>query len=153
MQGRRAVGPARRRPVGQGAEAARPTSLRGLITGAHTIVGSADPDADRAFLRDVLALDWVDAGGGWPIFALPPSEVAIHPGKDGLHQLYLMCSDLDATIEELRSRNVDVKLPAHEERWGRLVFIRLPGGSEIGIYEPRHPSPPRRRSPRKAAPP
>ena len=116
--------------------------MKYLITGAHTIIGSTDPEADRAFLRDVLGFDWVDAGGGWLIFGLPPAEVAVHPGKDGQHQLYLMCTDLEAAIEELRAKHVEVKMPVIEERWGRLVFIEMPGGSELGMYEPRHPSPP-----------
>src|SRR5579872_3523156 len=126
--------------------------MRRLLTGAHVIIGSTDPEADRELLRDVLGLEWVDAGGGWLIFALPPAEVAVHPGKEGSHQLYMMCSDLDATIKELVARKVEVRLPPYEERWGRLVFIALPGGSELGVYEPRHPSPRHRGNRRKATP-
>ena len=108
------------------------------------IIGSTDPDADRAFLRDVLRLDSVDAGDGWLIFALPPAEVAVHPGKAGRHELYLMCSNLDATLRELKAKGVKVKARIHDEPWGRLGTITLPGGSDLSIYEPKHPSPRRR---------
>jgi len=118
--------------------------MRGLITGAHTIIGSADPDADRAFFRDVLGLESVDAGEGWLIFALPPAEVAVHPGKNGEHQLYLMCTDLEATLQELSDHGVAMKMPVTDQPWGRIASISLPGGSELAIYEPRHPSPPHR---------
>jgi catechol 2,3-dioxygenase-like lactoylglutathione lyase family enzyme len=115
-----------------------------LITGAHVIVGSDDPDADRAFLREVVGLDSIDAGGGWLIFALPPAEVAVHPGKAGRHELYLMCDDLDATLGELKAKGVAVKSEIHDERWGRLATMVMPGGGELSIYEPRHERPPRR---------
>jgi catechol 2,3-dioxygenase-like lactoylglutathione lyase family enzyme len=114
-----------------------------LINGAHVIIESADPEADRAFLRDVLELDSVDAGGGWLIFGLPPAEVAVHPGENGRQQLYLMCDDLDATLTALRARGVTVRDEIHDERWGRLGTFVLPGGSELSIYQPKHPSPPR----------
>lgn len=113
-----------------------------VFTGAHTIIGSADPDADRAFFRDVLGLPSVDAGGGWLIFSLPPSEVAVHPGKDGRHELYLMCGDLDATVEQLKNRGAQFRPETHDEQWGRLATIVLPGGGDLSIYEPRHRRPP-----------
>ena len=112
-----------------------------LISGAHTIIGSTDPDADRAFFRDVLGFASIDAGDGWLIFALPPAEVAIHPGKNGRHELYLMCADLDATLIQLKSKGVKVQPHIHEEPWGRLATITLPGGSDLSIYQPNHPSP------------
>lgn len=114
-----------------------------LITGAHTIIGSTDPDADRAFFRDVLGLESVDAGGGWLIFALPPAEVAVHPGKNGRHELYLMCSNLDRTLADLKRRGVEIDTSIHDQPWGRLGTIVLPGGSRLSIYEPKHPSPQR----------
>ena len=113
-----------------------------MFTGAHTVIGSTDPEADRAFFRDVLRLDSVDAGGGWLIFALPPSEVAIHPGKDGRHELYLMCSDLEATLSELRRKGVAIKMEPADQPWGRIASMLLPGGGELFVYEPRHPRPP-----------
>jgi len=117
--------------------------MKSPITGAHVIIGSTDAGADRSFLKDVLGLDSVDAGDDWLIFALPPAEVAIHPGKNGSHQLFLMCADLEATLDELRAAGVEVKPAIHDEAWGRLATITLPGGSDLSIYQPRHPSPPR----------
>ena len=114
-----------------------------LVNGAHVIIGSEDAEADRAFLRDVFGLESVDAGDGWLIFALPPSEVAVHPGKGGRHELYLMCDDLDSTLAALKERGAQARPAIHEERWGRLATLVLPGGAELSIYEPRHPRPPR----------
>jgi catechol 2,3-dioxygenase-like lactoylglutathione lyase family enzyme len=114
----------------------------GVIFGAHVIVYTQDAEADRAFLRDVLGFEGVDAGDGWLIFALPPAELAAHPSDtNGRHELYLMCDDLDATVRELRSKGVDVAREPSNEGWGRLTAIRLPGGGELGLYEPRHPTP------------
>ena len=115
-----------------------------LITGAHTIIESTDAEADRAFFRDVLGFDSVDAGDGWLIFALPPGELAVHPGPGARHELYLMCADLEATLGELKNRGARVNAPIQEQPWGRLASITLPGGSELSIYEPRHPTPPHR---------
>jgi catechol 2,3-dioxygenase-like lactoylglutathione lyase family enzyme len=111
------------------------------FSGAHVIIGSENADADRAFLRDVLALDSIDVGAGWLIFRLPPAEVAIHPGKNGEHQLYLMCTDLEATMDELKARGARFKPEIHDERWGRLATLVLPGGGELSIYQPKHASP------------
>ena len=50
-----------------------------------------------------------------------------------------MCDDLDETVRELRAKGVEFAGDVSEERWGRLTRFRLPGGGEVGIYEPRHP--------------
>jgi predicted enzyme related to lactoylglutathione lyase len=110
-----------------------------MITGAHTIVFSEDADADRAFFRDVLKFEHVDAGGGWLIFALPPAELAVHPGP-AAHQLYLMCDDIAATARELQERGVETS-EVSDQGWGLLSAITLPGGGELGLYEPKHPTP------------
>lgn len=113
-----------------------------MLTGLHAILFSADADADRAFIRDDLGLRSVDAGGGWPIFALPPSELAVHPDQRGSGQgLYLMCDDLDASLSELRAKGVKVTAEPGDQSWGRLATIALPSGAELAIYEPRHPRP------------
>ena len=117
-----------------------------MIFGAHVILYTQDAEADRAFLRDVLGFKGVDAGDGWLIFALPPAEIAAHPADTGgPYELYLMCDDIHATLRELRGKGVVVAREVSDERWGLLTAIRLPGGGELGLYEPRHPSPlPRR---------
>jgi hypothetical protein len=110
-----------------------------MINGAHVIIYSKDADADRKFFRDVLKLSSLDAGHGWLIFALPPAEAAFHPGeKNDKHELYFMCDDLHSTMESLRSKKVECG-PVHEERWGSLTAISLPGGGKIGLYQPKHP--------------
>ena len=115
-----------------------------VITGAHSIIHTSDPDGVRAFFRDVLELPSVDAGQGWLIFALPPAEVAVHPAEGGdRHELYLMCDDIHATVGELQDKGVELTRPVSEERWGLVTAISLPGGGELGLYEPRHPTPPR----------
>jgi hypothetical protein len=114
-----------------------------MITGAHAIIYSQDADGVRALFRDVLELPSVDAGGGWLIFALPPAEIATHPTDGaGLHELYLMCDDIHATVAELEAKGVRFSRPITEQRWGRVTAIALPGGGELGLYEPKHPSPP-----------
>jgi hypothetical protein len=112
-----------------------------MIIGAHSIIYSRNPDADRAFLRDVIRLDHVDVGGGWLIFGLPPAEVAIHSAEDnGLHELYLMCDDVEAFMAAM-SRQRIVCGPVQELRWGRLTQLTLPGGGKLGVYQPRHARP------------
>lgn len=114
------------------------------VVGAHTILYAEDPDAARAFLRDVLGLPNVDAGGGWLIFRSPPAELAVHPadssGTSGRHQLYLICDDLDATVAELRGKGVQLTGDVEELRWGRLTSVPVPGAGAVGLYEPRHPT-------------
>jgi catechol 2,3-dioxygenase-like lactoylglutathione lyase family enzyme len=111
-----------------------------MILGAHVIFYSRNADADRAFFRDVLGFKSVDAGHGWLIFALPPSEVALHPfDEESVHELYLMCDDLKAEIASLIKKNVECS-EIQEARWGSITKIRLPGGDEIGLYQPKHPT-------------
>jgi catechol 2,3-dioxygenase-like lactoylglutathione lyase family enzyme len=113
-----------------------------MITGAHAIVYSSDADADRAFFRDVLGFPSVDAGGGWLIFALPPAELAAHPADaGGRHELYLMCDEIGATVAELQAKGVEFTGPVSDEGFGLLTSLKLPGGGELGLYEPRHPIP------------
>lgn len=113
-----------------------------VVKGVHAIIYSRDADADRAFFRDVLGWPYVDAHGGWLIFAQPPAELAVHPiDEGGHHELFLMCDDVAATVAELGAHGVDVTGPVSEESFGLLTYIRLPGGGRIGLYEPRHLSP------------
>ncbi len=111
-----------------------------MPTGAHVIVYSADADADRVFLHDLLGTRTVDAGRGWLIMALPPAEVAVHP-TDGppAQELYLMCDDVETTVAELAARGISCEGGIVDEGWCLRTAIRLPGGGTLGLYEPRHP--------------
>jgi predicted enzyme related to lactoylglutathione lyase len=110
------------------------------ITGVHAIVFAQDAEAVRAFLRDTLELDAVDAGGGWLIFALPPAELAAHPSEEHGVALYLMCDDLESTMAELAGKGVEFTRPVTDEGWGRMTAMAVPGAADIGLYEPRHPT-------------
>jgi catechol 2,3-dioxygenase-like lactoylglutathione lyase family enzyme len=109
-----------------------------MISGAHVIVYTKDAEADRAFFRDVLGFKSVDAGHGWLIFALPPAEGAFHPGEEDVHEIYFMCDDLKAEMAALEKKGVKCS-KVHNERWGSITRMRLPGGGEIGLYQPKHP--------------
>jgi hypothetical protein len=112
-----------------------------MITGAHAIVYSTDADADRAFFRDVLHFPSIDAGEGWLIFALPPSEVALHPADaNGAHELYLLCDDVDGFVASMTERGVACGA-VKDRGWGLLTEVRLPGGGLLGVYQPRHARP------------
>ena len=112
-----------------------------MIYGVHSLIYTRQAEAVRAFLRDVLGWPHVDAGGGWLIFAMPPAEVGVHPTDgDGMHELYLLCDDLDETMAELSAKGVEFTGGVHDEDWGRSTMIKLPkGGGELGIYQPKHP--------------
>jgi hypothetical protein len=111
-----------------------------MITGVHSILFTPNADRLREFLRDVLGFPSVDAGGGWLIFALPPGELAAHPDEDGTRcELYLMCDDVEETVEELKAKGVEFSAPITDEGFGLMTAIALPGGGELGLYEPRHP--------------
>lgn len=111
-----------------------------MITGAHTLIYTPKADEMRAFFRDMLGFPHVDAGGGWPIFALPPAEMAVHPIEAGRehHEVGLMCDDLETTIAELRARGVEFAGDIAEHRWGRSIQIALPDGTELMLYQPLH---------------
>lgn len=112
-----------------------------MIHGAHVIIYSKDSEADRDFIREVLGFRFADAGHGWLIFALPPAELAVHPAEsNGAHELYFMCDDLQTFLRAMKAKGVACS-PVHEERWGSLTNLTLPGGGTLGVYQPRHPSP------------
>jgi catechol 2,3-dioxygenase-like lactoylglutathione lyase family enzyme len=111
-----------------------------MISGAHVIVYTKDPEADRALFRDVLGFNSVDAGHGWLIFRLPPGEAAFHPSeKNGPHELFFMCDNLKSEMAVLAKKGVTCSA-VQEERWGSITRLLLPGGGEIGLYQPKHPT-------------
>jgi catechol 2,3-dioxygenase-like lactoylglutathione lyase family enzyme len=117
-----------------------------MIAGTHAIIFADDAERARTFLRDVLGFEAVDAGDGWLIFALPPAEIAVHPGSGwdrapGDHALFFMCHDIERTVEELTAKGVEFVSPIEDEGWGRIAQFKIPGAGEIGLYQPNHPSP------------
>ena len=112
-----------------------------MINGAHSIIYSTNPDADRTFLRDVLKLPHVDVGHGWLIFGLPPAEIAVHPSEtNGLQALYLMCDDVEAFVAEMKTHSI-VCGAIQNQGWGLVTQLTLPGGGQLGVYQPRHARP------------
>ncbi len=112
-----------------------------MINGAHVVIYSKNAAADRAFFRDILGFTSLDAGHGWLIFGLPPAEVAVHPAdENGRHDLFLLCDDLKAEMAALEAKGVGC-LEVAEERWGSVTRIQLPGGGQLGLYQPKHPRP------------
>ena len=112
-----------------------------MITGAHSIIYSTQPEKDRDFIRDVLKFPSIDAGGGWLIFGLPPAEVAVHPArKNNVHEFYLMCDDIQELISEMKSLKVTCS-KVQKQPWGLLVKLRLAGGGDLGVYQPLHSRP------------
>jgi predicted enzyme related to lactoylglutathione lyase len=116
-----------------------------MITGVHALIYTKEADELRAFFRDVLQFPHVDVGHGWLIFRLPPAELAIHPSEDetgteNAHELYLLCDELNKTVADLTARGVQFARPITEAPYGLMTAIKLPGGGEMGLYEPRHPT-------------
>ena len=110
-----------------------------MFKAAHVIIYSQSADADRVFLRDALGLPYVDAGGDWLIFKLPPAELAVHPTEGPpTHELYWMCDDVEATLERLVNAGATIASPVTDQRWGRIARIALPSGTRLAIYEPNH---------------
>jgi catechol 2,3-dioxygenase-like lactoylglutathione lyase family enzyme len=113
-----------------------------MVNGVHAIIYSQDAAKARAFFKDTLGLHSVDAGRGWLIFALPPAEVAAHPAEGenaGKHELYLMCDDVEKTVAELTKKGVEFKDKPVDRGWGILCTLKIPGGGEMGLYQPKHP--------------
>ena len=123
-----------------------------MINAIHTLIYAKDAEAARAFFRDTLGLKFVEAHPGWLIFALPPAELGIHPAGEvgdeggelsGTHKLYFMCDDVNKTVAELKAKGVEFTSGVSDQGWGLVTSLKIPGAGEIGLYQPRHPVPPR----------
>jgi hypothetical protein len=112
-----------------------------MIIGAHAIIYSQDPQADRAFLRDVLKFPHVDAGDGWLIFGLPPAELAVHPSdQNDQQEFFLICDDIRIFVQEMARNNITCG-EIQDQNWGQIAYITLPGGGQLGVYQPSHARP------------
>jgi hypothetical protein len=112
-----------------------------MINGAHAIIYSTNPAADRAFLRDVLKFPHVDAGEGWLIFGLPPAELAVHPSdQSDKQELFLLCDDIQVFVQEMAQQNINYS-NIQNQSWGQITYITLPGGGKLGVYQPTHARP------------
>jgi predicted enzyme related to lactoylglutathione lyase len=111
-----------------------------MITGLHALIYTKQPDAVRAFFRDVVGAPNVDAGDGWLIFALPPAELGIHPDDEESHEFYLMCDDIDRTLADLKTKGIEPAGPVSDQGWGRVTSIAIAGGVTLGLYQPSHPT-------------
>ena len=119
-----------------------------MITGFHALIYTDEAEKVRAFFRDVMEAPFVDAGHGWLIFALPPAELGIHPKNENdsrktTHEFYLMCDDINKTVEDLKKKGVELARPIEDQGFGLMTAIKMPGGGELGLYQPKHPVPPR----------
>lgn len=116
------------------------------VVGVHTLLYTSEPEALRRVLREVFGFEHVDAGDGWLIFRLPPAELGVHPAEGPTweagyrHQITFMCDDIGSTVSELRERGIEIVGEPEDEGWGITVMMRLPGGVEVMLYEPRHPT-------------
>ena len=123
-----------------------------MLTALHTLIYSDDPEATRAFFRDVLGWPFVEhpeSASGWLIFKSGPSELGVHPtsGTHGghdysyplQHKVSLMCDDIDATVAELEARGAKFSGPAQDLGFGIAATLELPGAGEMLVYQPRHP--------------
>ena len=114
------------------------------ITGTHMLFYTSEAEQLRATLRDTFGFKHVDAGGGWLIFRLPPSEIGVHPAEGPTwesgtrHQISFMCDNINKTIAELQSKGIKVDVPPKDEGYGITTTLHLAGGCDVMLYEPRH---------------
>ena len=110
------------------------------VTGLHALIYTPAVEDLRTLLTDAFGFSHVDAGEGWLIYALPPAELGVHPASAPHCALSFMCDDLTSTMTELREKGVSFNGEPEEHRWGAAVTMVLPGGVEMLLYQPRHPT-------------
>ena len=113
-----------------------------MITAAHAVLYAGEPDRARAFFRDVLGMPNVDIHGGWLIFKLPPAELGVHPAGEGSpgghHELFLMCDDIERTVDELTAKGAEFTGGTQQRPFGTATMLKVPGAGEIMLYQPSH---------------
>jgi hypothetical protein len=110
------------------------------VTGVHAVIYTPEAEELRALLRDAFGWSHVDAGDGWLIYALPPAELGVHPGDLPGQEISVMCDEIGATMADLSSKGVAFRGEPEERGWGIVVTMILPGGVEMLLYQPRHPT-------------
>jgi catechol 2,3-dioxygenase-like lactoylglutathione lyase family enzyme len=116
-----------------------------MIRGVHTMFYSSQPEALRAFLRDMLGLPATDVGGGWLIFDLPEADMGVHPTAagernppSGTHAISFYCDDIERTVAMLRGKGVEFTRPIKDEGYGLVTYFKVPGGFELQLYQPHY---------------
>lgn len=120
-----------------------------MIRGVHTMFYTSEPEALRAFFRDVIGFPATDVGGGWLIFDLPEAEMGCHPleadpsvdGRSmpsGTPHISFYCDDLATTMAELRSKGVEFVDEPEEVGYGIRTTFRAPGDFTIELYQPSY---------------
>jgi catechol 2,3-dioxygenase-like lactoylglutathione lyase family enzyme len=117
-----------------------------MIRGVHTMFYSSEPEALRAFLRDVLGLPCSDVGGGWLIFDLPEAEMGCHPTEkgdggsvpSGTHDISFYCDDIHRTVAQLKARGVEFTEPIADHGYGLVTHFKVPGNFAVQLYQPRY---------------
>ena len=115
-----------------------------MINAVHTLIYSGDPEATRAFFRDVLGWPFVEhpeSAPGWLIFRTTSytweGEEYSHPLQ---HTVSLMCDDIAATVAELEVKGARFSGAVEDMGFGLGVNVEVPGAGEMLLYEARHPT-------------
>ena len=125
-----------------------------MIQGVHTMFYSSQPEAMRAFLRDVLGFPWSDVGGGWLIFDLPEADMGVHPADPpnlsapshaapnqtpaGTHAISFYCRDIQSTVAELKAKGVEFTMGIEDYGYGLVTHFKMPGEVVAQLYQPHY---------------
>ncbi len=111
-----------------------------MFSVGHMVIFSTKPEEDRALMAKLMPSEGIDVGGGWMIYPMPPSEIAIHPSGGAVHhEVHFQVEDVEAARAKLAELGLESPEP-QDLGYGLVSGFKLPGGSDIGFYQPRHPS-------------